>query len=242
MRGPNVSSWGVARVGGSSSAGFNDSTGAVLPAELWDPGSETWTTLAAMAAPRLYHSVALLLPDGRVLAAGGGHPRDSAHGDPDHFDGQLFSPPYLFRGPRPAILSAPGSVHYGERFAPLFEPETAVAAITWVRLGSATHGFDMNQRFLRLAVTPTAQGLDVTSPGDPRVAPPGHYLMFALTADGVPSVGRVVRLDSGLFRDGFESGSSSAWSETVGEPEVPDDPNAFATSGRPLAHRRASRL
>ena len=213
----------VLATGGSSAAGFNNSTGAVLAPELWDPATETWTTLAAMAVPRLYHSVALLLPDGRVLAAGGGHPRDSEHDDPNHFDGQLFSPPYLFRGPRPSILSAPGAVHYGERFAPLFAPETAVTEITWVRLGSVTHGFDMNQRFLRLAVTPAAQGLAVSAPADPRLAPPGHYLMFALTADGVPSQGRVIRLDSGLFRDGFEGGASSAWSETVGEPDDPDD-------------------
>jgi hypothetical protein len=229
----------VLATGGSAAAGFNDSTGAVLAAELWDPATESWTTLAAMAVPRLYHSVALLLPDGRVLAAGGGHPRDSTHGDPDHFDGQIFSPPYLFRGPRPTILSAPGSVHFGERFEPVFAPETAVAAITWVRLGSVTHGFDMNQRFVRLAATPTAQGLAVTAPADPRLAPPGHYLMFALTADGVPSAGRVIRLDSGMFRDSFESGASSAWSVTVVEPEDPDEPddlselNELAAPGPP---------
>jgi hypothetical protein len=223
----------VLATGGSAAAGFNDSTGAVLAAELWDPATESWTTLAAMAVPRLYHSVALLLADGRVLAAGGGHPRDSAHGDPDHFDGQLFSPPYLFRGPRPTILSAPGAVHYGERFEPALAPETAVAAITWVRLGSVTHGFDMNQRYLRLAATPTAQGLVATAPSDPRLAPPGHYLMFALSADGVPSPGRVIRLDSGLFRDGFESGGSSTWSETASGPGNPDDPDDLTASGRP---------
>lgn len=223
----------VLATGGTSAAGFNDSTGAVLPTELWDPTTETWSTLAAMEVPRLYHSIALLLPDGRVLAAGGGHPRDSAHGDPDHYDGQLFSPPYLFRGPRPAILSAPGSVHYGERFEPTFAPEPAVTAITWVRLGSVTHGFDMNQRFLRLPSTPTAQGLAVTAPADPRLAPPGHYLMFALTAAGVPSPGRVIRLDSGMFRDGFDGGATSAWSATVAEPEDPDEPDDLTELGAP---------
>lgn len=206
--------------GGSSAEGFNNATGAVLATERWDPASETWTTLAPTTVPRLYHSIALLLPDGRVLSAGGGHPSDSEHGDPDHFDGQIFSPPYLFRGSRPTILAAPTAVTYGRSFALEFGPEAPVAAITWVRLGSTTHGFDMNQRFLRLVSSPadnrgatgSASGAVAVAPGDPRRAPPGHYLMFALTADGVPSLGRVVRLEGALFLDGFDSGGTSRWS------------------------------
>lgn len=203
-------------IGGSSAAGFNNAAGAVLPIELWNPTSESWTTLASIAAPRIYHSVALLLPDGRVLSAGGGHPSDTEHGDPDHFDGQIYSPPYLFRGARPTIGPAPEVVRYNSTFELTFGPEAAVAAVTWLRLGSVTHGFDMNQRFLRLDTTPTAKGAAVAAPRDPRLAPPGHYLMFALTADGVPSVGRVVQLGGALLRDGFESGSTSVWSATTG--------------------------
>ncbi len=231
-------------IGGSSSAGFNNATGAVLPAELWNPASESWTTVAPIAAPRIYHSVALLLPDGRVLSAGGGHPSDTEHGDPDHFDGQIFSPPYLFRGPRPTIAAAPAEVTYGRSFALTFGPEAPVAAITLLRLGSTTHGFDMNQRFVRLPATPTSTppaaraaavvaatdgteagrtaglagsaGAMVAAPTDPRLAPPGHYLIFALTTEGVPSEGRIVKLGGALLRDGFEDGSTSAWSETAG--------------------------
>ena len=200
--------------GGTSAAGFNNSTGAVLATELWNPANESWSTLAAMAVPRLYHSVALLLPDARVLVAGGGHPSDSEHGDTDHFDAQMFSPPYLFRGPRPTIVAAPASVQLGEAFPLAIGPEASAAAVTWIRLGSVTHGFNMNQRFLHLASAATAQGRSVLAPSDPRLAPPGHYLMFALTADGVPSLGKIVLLAGGLFRDGFESGSTAAWSAT----------------------------
>lgn len=208
-------------IGGSSAAGFNNATGAVLATELWRPATESWTTLAPIAVPRLYHSVALLLPDGRVLSAGGGHPSDSAHGDPDHFDGQVFSPPYLFRGPRPTILAAPSVVLYGRSFALAFGPEAPVAAITLLRLGSTTHGFDMNQRYLRLDTSPTAQGAAVAAPRDPRLAPPGHYLMFALTADGVPSIGRIVQLTGSLFLDGFESANLASWSASeTGDEEL----------------------
>jgi hemin uptake protein HemP len=44
----------------------------VLPTEIWNPDTDTWTVGASLAIARLYHSSALLLPDGRVLIAGGG--------------------------------------------------------------------------------------------------------------------------------------------------------------------------
>lgn len=202
-------------IGGSSAAGFNNATGAVLATELWNPVTESWTPLAPIAAARIYHSIALLLPDGRVLSAGGGHPSDAAHGDPDHFDGQIYSPPYLFHGPRPEIDDAPEEIPYGANFEVTADEGPAIVALTWLRLGSTTHGFDMNQRFLRLETHTTAKGVTAKAPADPRLAPPGHYWMFALSADGVPSVARLVRLDLGLFRDGFESGSTAAWPQVL---------------------------
>ena len=41
-------------------------------AELWDPATDVWTTLAAEDVDRCYHSTAILLPDATVLSAGGG--------------------------------------------------------------------------------------------------------------------------------------------------------------------------
>ena len=40
--------------------------------EMWDPATGAWSQMAPMAIPRTYHSVALLLPDGRVFSGGGG--------------------------------------------------------------------------------------------------------------------------------------------------------------------------
>ena len=85
--------------GGSRSSAFSDPSGAVYNAEMWDPATESWSTMAAMSTSRLYHSTALLLPDGRVLLAGGGG--DGAGGDVDHYNGQYYFPPYLFRGRAP---------------------------------------------------------------------------------------------------------------------------------------------
>ena len=75
--------------------------------ELWDPATGTWTTMASLAVVRTYHSIALLLPDGRVLSAGGEIGGASA---------EIYSPPYLFHGSRPTITSAPTSVRYGQSF------------------------------------------------------------------------------------------------------------------------------
>lgn len=145
---------------------------------------------------RLYHSTALLLPSGRVLVAGGGHPRDDGNADPDHPNAEIFSPPYLFRGPRPTIDSAPQNVAYGESFLVETPDAGTITGVSWVRLGSVTHGFNQNQRFSRLAFQQAPRdgiGLLLDAPASPEVAPPGHYLLFVLRA-GVPSVGRIVRI------------------------------------------------
>ncbi|MCA1628230.1 MAG: fibronectin type III domain-containing protein, partial [Acidobacteria bacterium] len=96
--------------GGTSGPGFNNETSPVYAAEMWDPATESWTTMASMSRMRLYHSAAVLLPDGRVLAAG--QPRGGA----TQQDAEIYSPPYLFKGARPAIASAPTSVTYGQTF------------------------------------------------------------------------------------------------------------------------------
>jgi hypothetical protein len=174
--------------GGSSGKGFNDLTSPVLPAELWDPISENWTTLASQAGYRGYHSVALLLPDGTVLAAGGDRNLSTA---------QIFSPPYLFNGPRPVISSATTGVGYGSTFTVGTSNTAGITQVTWLRLGSVTHAFNQDQRFnnLTFSVTSPTQ-LKVTAPANPNLAPPGYYMMFLINSAGVPSVARFIHLDA----------------------------------------------
>jgi hypothetical protein len=179
----------LATGGGTSSDGENPAT-AVHPAELWNPDTEKWTTLAPMAIERLYHSVALLLPDGRVLVAGSG----GSGTLPDERNAEIFSPPYLFKGARPAITSAPSLVQYGRAFTVQTPDAASVAKVSLVRLGSVTHAFNQEQRFDFLSFSAVAGSLTVTAPANGNLAPPGYYMLFLINGNGVPSVASMVRL------------------------------------------------
>ena len=126
--------------GGTSGNGgpnpFNDESKPVKQAELWDPATGKWRMLAAEAVPRLYHSTAVLLPDGRVLSAGGGEyaPPGGKENLPQnsHLDAQLFSPPYLFQGPRPDLTNAPAEVTYGQTFDMGTSNPGEVGQVNWI--------------------------------------------------------------------------------------------------------------
>jgi hypothetical protein len=178
--------------GGMSGNGFNDAASAVYAAESWDPDTGQWTLLANMKVPRLYHSTALLLPDGRILSAGGGQP--TALNDVDHADAEIYSPPYLFKGPRPVITQAPESIYYGDHFTVATPDAATVTKAHWIRLGSSTHAFNMSQRINRLTFAPAAGGLSITAPTDPNLTPPGFYMLFLLNDKGVPSIAKIIQI------------------------------------------------
>ena len=194
--------------GGTRSGGANppenfnnlDPGQPVHVAELWDPASGHWSSLAAEKVDRCYHSTAVLLPDGRALSAGGGEffPVEGVTEENDpadtHRDAQIFSPPYLFKGPQPVISSAPDTVSYGETFPIETAQANDIQMVTWVGLSSVTHSFNTGQRFIKFDPTPSANGLDVTAPNSPNVCPPGHYMMFLVTHEGVPSVAKILRV------------------------------------------------
>jgi hypothetical protein len=156
--------------------------GAVHEAELFDPETGTWTTLAPMAVDRLYHSNALLLPDGRVMTAGSNPKRRV-----DELRIETYRPPYLFRGPRPEVAAAPDAVSYGERFD-VGTPDAAdVDDVVLVRQSSTTHCLNTDQRLVGLRILDRDDdSVSVETPANPDVAPPGHYMLFLLR-EGVPS-------------------------------------------------------
>jgi len=177
--------------GGTSASGFNNAAGAVHAAELWSPTTGTWTTLASNAVIRMYHSTSLLLPDGRVLHTGSG---DGANA-PRELSYELFSPPYLFRGARPTLTGfAPTVVGYGQTLQVDTPDGASIAKVTFIRTGSVTHAMDQAARLVPLTFAAVSGGISVTLPTSRTTAPPGPYLLFLVNANGVPSVGRIMRL------------------------------------------------
>src|SRR5438067_5868505 len=180
--------------GGSSAAGFSNVAGAILAAELWDPGSNSWSLLASGTEPRLHHSIAMLLPDGRVLVGGGGE--TGFAGEVSHPSFEIFSPPSLFKGARPLIAAAPQTIRYRDK-VDTFDIQTNVpniGSVVLIRLPSVTHAFNQNQSFARLSFTKIKGGLRAMTPADRNVAPPGHYMLFIVTSNGAPSVAKIVQL------------------------------------------------
>jgi galactose oxidase len=184
--------------------GFDDYNYPVFPAELWNPTTGQWTTLASMQKYRGYHSTALLLPDGRVVSSGGDFScltaaqipaKVPAHCavTPNFNTAEIYSPPYLFAGPRPTLVSAPASVTYGQNFFVQTPSATSITQVSWIRLSTVTHTFNESQRINFLTFAQAPSGLTITAPANSSLAPPGYYMLFILE-NGVPSVAQIVQI------------------------------------------------
>jgi PKD repeat protein len=174
----------VMAIGGTRRS--DDVAQAVLEGEIWNPATETWTVVAAMAEARMYHSSAVLLPDGRVVV-GGGEASGRLHA-------QVYSPPYLFKGARPTIASAPAIAGYGSTFTVGTPDAASIVSVALLRPSASTHAFDMNQRHVPLVFTQQSGALTVSAPAGPGVAPPGDYMLVVTNGSGVPSIARWVRV------------------------------------------------
>jgi hypothetical protein len=175
----------VLAIGGGTGPGRYQ--GPVMMTEMFDPAAETWTVMASQQAQRMYHATALLLPDGRVLSAGS---NSGTQGE----TGEIYSPPYLFRGPRPTLTSAPTAVGYGDTVA-VVSPDLDLARLVLVHPGALTHQVDTAQRHVLLTFTSNGAGVYTAQiPMSSNVAPAGYYMLFAVNADGVPSVASWVKV------------------------------------------------
>jgi galactose oxidase len=172
----------------------------VYMAELWDPQTETFTRLAPMQTPRTYHSVALLMLDGRVFVGGGGVCTDSYTGTcNNHPDAEILTPPYLLNADgtpaaRPAITSAPQSTAPGTMIT--VRTDTDVGSFDLVRMAAVTHSVNNDQRRIPLPIISGNQteGYRLHIPADRGEVLPGNYMLFALNASGRPSVAKVVQI------------------------------------------------
>ncbi len=176
-------------------------TAGVYDAEIYDPVSGQWRTVAPQERSRQYHSSALLLPDGRVLSSGGGMCGVCDSIGYFQRNAEIYSPPYLFAADgspavRPVITSVSGQLNWGSSYSLATPTPAKITKVALVRMGSVTHSVDMEQRYIPLSFTAGATSLSVTAPANANAAAPGWYLLFAIDDQGVPSVAAKVQIGS----------------------------------------------
>lgn len=169
-------------------------TGVDYTAEIWNPSTGQWTAGANAAKPRLYHSIALLLPDGSVLTGGGGAPGPVAN-----LNAEIYYPSYLYLkdgsgnpAPRPSVVSAPNAVVSGQKFSVTVGPTDEIGRVTFVRTGSDTHSTNPDQRFVGLPFTQNGSTLTIGLPSNKNVLLPGYWMLFVLNKAGTPSIAPII--------------------------------------------------
>jgi hypothetical protein len=182
-------------VGGQRAGKWSADPQPVLVPEIYNPQTDTWTTMAPMQHPRQYHSEAVLLPDGRVLSAGGIDPTKGGPPARDQRYLEVFSPPYLSRGPRPTITATPAHAAYGADFDVTTPDAARIASVALLRPCAMTHHTDAGQRYIKLKITAVAANkVTVHAPDNAQIAPPGYYMLFAVDTSGIPSESRFVQI------------------------------------------------
>lgn len=174
----------------NGSAKGEDVGQSTLPAEIYNPATNTWTVVKTPnVSGRVYHSVALLLPDGRVATAGGNPDRGI-----EERRMETYSPSYMSQ-PRPVIQSAAQTVKYGQKLA-LQTPQAG--NIKWVSLikpMATTHCCDTEQRLVDLPINSrTNTSLTAVVTSNRNLAPAGWYMLFITDNNNVPSVAKWVQL------------------------------------------------
>jgi hypothetical protein len=142
----------------------------------------------------MYHSTAILLPNGTVLKAGGDRPSKARN-----FNAEIYYPPYLFKkdgsgqfATRP-VLTGVTVPRYNQVFTATLSNSTLISKVTLVRVGSVTHTFNMYQRFLKLNFSQNGTSITVHAPASRTIAPPGYYMLFVLNGSGVPSEAKIIK-------------------------------------------------
>ncbi|KAL9234720.1 hypothetical protein vseg_009557 [Gypsophila vaccaria] len=194
-------------------AGWELGRNPILNPVIYHPDSQTrFEVMSPSTVPRMYHSTAVLLRDGRILV-GGSNPHEHYNFSCEFFPTELsldaFLPSYLDQSKsslRPAIIlpSANTRISYGSNLLVKFSISGVIDGnlikITMIRPSFSTHSFSMNQRMLVLTNTtavvplgPTRFQVNVLAPGTANIAPPGFYMLFVVQQH-IPSEGVWVQI------------------------------------------------
>jgi hypothetical protein len=168
-----------------------NTTTSMLPAEIYNPATNTWAPVETQTVPRVYHSNAFLLPDGRVVTMGGNPQRGS-----NELRIEIYSPSYMTQT-RPVIQNAPHSISYNSTFS---IQSSQVGSIKWaslIRPSATTHSCDTEQRLVDLPMLGrhgNGNSFSVSVTNNRNIAPPGWYMLFVTNTAGVPSTASWVQL------------------------------------------------
>jgi hypothetical protein len=181
---------------GAATGISDDNKDSVKEIELYNPENDTWTVIDKLDRERLYHSSALLLIDGRVVAAGStGHKWST---NPEHYEKEIeiIIPPYLKNNPqRPHISDSTSEIAYGSTFQVKSPDAPEITKVVLIKNSSTTHNNNMDQRCLVLSILDqTNDILKLSGPKDGTYAPPGYYMLFILNNKNIPSVAKIVRV------------------------------------------------
>lgn len=208
----------LATGGNSSGSELVDLYTGILTPEIWNPDDGQWRMVNPMQIDRQYHSTALLLPDGRVLSAGGGYCGVCFFLAYHEQNAEIYTPPYLLdangrAAVRPRITSAPDWVNYARQFDVSLGSAANIEKVHMIKLGSVTHSENQDQRLVPLSYTQNGNQLRVTAPADRNLAPPGHYMLIVMS-NGVPSVASMLQVGQPLLKSGQSVRNSIQRGET----------------------------
>jgi hypothetical protein len=188
--------------GGNETANVAET--AVKQPEIFDPVAKEWgELLPGHEIPRIYHSGAILLPDGRVWTVG------TSYNQGNYEEGaEIYRPDYYF-ATRPVITDASAIGEYGGTITIQTPDWDRIDKVSLLRVTSTTHHYNTDQRLIWLQIeNKTASSVTVTAPVNSRLAPAGYYMIFVLDGDGIPSEGRMIQIKSAPFNPEFYNVSS----------------------------------
>ena len=219
-------------VGGNTSGREFSDQGSILAAEIWNPTTQTWREVANMSVPRNYHSVALLMTDGRVWSGGGGLCNCSA----DHPDHQVYSPPYLFNADgslatRPTISSAPTVATHGDSIA--VQATIGIQKFSLIKLSGITHNLNSDLHYVNVPFSGSNGQYQLTLHNNPNVLTPGYWMLFAINSQGTPSLASVMQISSGSQPPSDNGNLAFGQPATASSQETSSLPAANAVDGDP---------
>ncbi len=161
----------------------------VFTPEIYNPNTQTTKNMSNSYFRRNYHSTSLLLPDGRILTAGG-----------DVWNAEIFYPPYLFTkdknnktvlAERPKIINLEKNIKRGQNID--IGIEGVVSKVSLISTGSTTHAQGSESKFRDIDFVKLSNNkIQIKLDNNSNNIQNGTYLLFILNSKGTPSEGKIV--------------------------------------------------